>query len=326
MSALLEIDSLSVGFPVAGGYFSAVEGVDLAVDEGEILSIVGESGSGKSVCMLALMGLLPSSAQVSAGGLRFKGLDLLDTGVRRRVIGKDIAMIFQEPVASLNPCFSVGYQICEILRYHLGLGKRAARSGALELLSLVGITDPENRLDSYPYQLSGGICQRIGIAMALACEPSLLIADEPTTALDVTIQSQILELLLDLQAKNKMSLILITHDMGVVSEMAERVMVFYAGRPVELQDKVSLLDSPKHPYTKALLSALPEHYGHRRVGGRIASIRGVVPGQFDSIGGCLFHPRCDFAKSRCRGEVPSFLSPDEDSGDDVRVACHYPLV
>jgi dipeptide transport system ATP-binding protein len=258
---LLEIENLVVEFQTASGAFRAVDGVSLAVSPREVLAIVGESGSGKSVSMLAVMGLLPWTAKVTADKMTFAGRDLLSLSVadRRNMVGKDMAMIFQEPMASLNPCFTVGFQIEEVLKVHMGLDRKARRARAIELLNLVGIPQPEERLGSYPHQMSGGQCQRVMIAIALACNPKLLIADEPTTALDVTIQKQILDLLVGLQEKYGMGLIMITHNMGVVAETADRVIVQYKGRKMEEADVLSLFESPKSNYTKALLSALPEN-------------------------------------------------------------------
>ena len=259
--SLLEVENLAVEFQTAAGPFRAVDGVSLKVDAGEVLAIVGESGSGKSVSMLAAMGLLPWTAKVTADKLAFNGIDLLSMSPsdRRKIIGKDIAMIFQEPVASLNPCFTVGFQIEEVLRVHLGLGKAARRERAIELFDLVGIPNPAERLGHFPHQMSGGQCQRVMIAIALSCNPKLLIADEPTTALDVTIQKQILDLLMRLQAEQGMGLIIITHNMGVVAETADRVIVQYKGRKIEEADVLSLFEAPKSPYTRALLSALPDN-------------------------------------------------------------------
>ncbi|TWG94877.1 dipeptide transport system ATP-binding protein [Mesorhizobium sp. J18] len=259
--ALLEIENLVVEFATASGPFRAVDGISLSVNEGEVLAIVGESGSGKSVSMLAVMGLLPWTAKVTADRMAFRGRDLmkLSSPDRRKIIGKDIAMIFQEPIASLNPCFTVGFQIEEVLREHLGLDGKARRRRAIELLKAVGIPDPEERLGAFPHQMSGGQCQRVMIAIAIACNPKLLIADEPTTALDVTIQKQILDLLMRLQTEHGMGMIMITHNMGVVAETADRVVVQYRGRKMEEADVLSLFEAPKHAYTKALLSALPEN-------------------------------------------------------------------
>jgi len=265
--ALLEIRNLSVDFATAGGVLHAVDGVDVTLDAGDLMAIVGESGSGKSVSMLALMGLLPWTATVRADALRFDGKDLLTLAprARRQIIGKDISMIFQEPMSSLNPCFTIGFQIRESLKLHTGLDRKARQARAIELLEQVGIPAPEQRLKAFPHQLSGGMSQRAMIAMALACQPKLLIADEPTTALDVTIQAQILELLTELQRTTGMALILITHDMGVVAETVKRVSVQYAGQKVEEQPVDGLFADPHHPYTAALLAALPERATERHL-------------------------------------------------------------
>ncbi len=259
--ALLEIKNLSVGFDTSAGLFMAVQGIDLSVDAREVLAIVGESGSGKSVAMLAVMGLLPKTATVTADSMIFDGHNLLTmtTKQRREIVGRDVAMIFQEPMASLNPCFTVGFQLEEVLQVHMKMDAKARRKRAIELLQQVGIPTPEERLNSFPHQMSGGQCQRVMIAIAIACNPKLLIADEPTTALDVTIQKQILDLLVSLQAKHGMGLIMITHDMGVVAETADRVIVQYKGRKMEEADVLTLFEAPKSPYTRALLSALPEN-------------------------------------------------------------------
>ena len=315
--ALLEIRNLSVTFATSAGPFKAVDGVDLDVDAGEVVAIVGESGSGKSVAMLAVMGLLPNTATVTADRLAFAGTELTQLGTRQRraVIGRDLAMIFQEPIASLNPCFTVAFQIGEALKVHLGLDKRARRERSLELLRAVGISEPERRLSAFPHQLSGGMSQRVMIAMALACRPKLLIADEPTTALDVTIQAQILDLLLELQRETGMGLVLITHNMGVVAETAQRVVVQYAGQQVERQSVGGLFATPHHPYTVALLDALPD----RATGDRLPAIRGVVPGQGDRPSGCLFNPRCDFGTEHCVK-----VAPPVQSTALGQALCHYP--
>ena len=267
---LLEIKNLTVAFDTSVGLFKAVDGIDIAVDGRQVLAIVGESGSGKSVAMLAVMGLLPGTATVTADRMVFEGKDLLNMSPqdKRRIIGKDIAMIFQEPVASLNPCFTVGFQIEEVLSRHMGLKGKAARNRAIELLQLVGIRDGADRLGAFPHQMSGGQCQRVMIAMAIACNPKLLIADEPTTALDVTIQKQILDLLVQLQADTGMGLIMITHDMGVVAETADRVIVQYKGHKMEEADVLTLFENPSSNYTRALLSALPEN----AVGDRLPTV------------------------------------------------------
>jgi len=274
--AVLDIKNLTVTFDTAAGPFTAVDGISLTVSEGEIVAIVGESGSGKSVAMLAVMGLLPPTATVTADHILFQGQDIqhLAPRARRGIIGRDISMIFQEPVASLNPCFTIGFQIREMLAQHTDLDRQGRRARATELLQQVGLDDPTRHLRSLPHQLSGGQCQRVMIAMAIACKPVLLIADEPTTALDVTIQKQILDLLLDIQRQNRMALILITHDMGVVAETAHRVHVQYQGRQMEEASVLDLFENPQHPYTKALLSALPE----RAMGKRLPTVQDFSEG------------------------------------------------
>ena len=265
--ALLIIRNLTVTFDTSAGPFKAVDGIDMQIAPREVLAIVGESGSGKSVAMLAVMGLLPPTATVTADEMSFNGQDLLTmpAAEKRHIIGREISMIFQEPMASLNPCFTVGYQLQEVLRQHLGLSRAGAHARAVDLFTAVGIPDPADRLQSYPHQMSGGQCQRVMIAIAIACNPKLLIADEPTTALDVTIQKQILDLLCDLQEKHGMALIMITHDMGVVAETADRVIVQYKGRKMEEADVLSLFQSPQNAYTRALLSALPENATGKRL-------------------------------------------------------------
>jgi dipeptide transport system ATP-binding protein len=311
---LLQIENLTVEFKTSSGAFRAVDHVSMAVDKGEVLAVVGESGSGKSVAMLAVMGLLPWTASVTADRITFDGRDLLQItpDERRHITGKDMAMIFQEPMTSLNPCFTVGFQLMEAMQTHLDLDKAHRKKRAIELLEEVGIPAPETRLSSFPHQLSGGMSQRVMIAMALACKPKLLIADEPTTALDVTIQAQILDLLVRLQKEKGMGLVLITHSMGVVAETAERVSVQYAGQKVEEQPVAGLFATPRHPYTAALLAALPERATTRK----LPSIQGVVPGQFDRPKGCLFSPRCTYATDFCRSTPPSM---------NFGALCHYPL-
>lgn len=316
--SLLEIENLSVAFQTAGGLFTAVDRVSIDLAAGEVLSIVGESGSGKSVSMLALMGLLPWTANVTADKMVFDGKNLLEMGKKekRSIIGKEITMIFQEPMTSLNPCFTVGFQLGEALKTHLNMDRNERRERSIELLNQVGIPEPGKRLSAFPHQLSGGMSQRVMIAMAIACNPRLLIADEPTTALDVTIQAQILDLLLKLQDETNMALVLITHDMGVVAETAERVIVKYAGQQVEQQNIQGLFADPHHPYTSALLAALPERADARH----LPSIAGVVPGQFDRPKGCLFSPRCRYATDLCRSSEP------QRAGARLgRALCHYPL-
>jgi dipeptide transport system ATP-binding protein len=311
MSSLLEVRNLRVRF----GGFIAVDGIDLDVAEGELLGIVGESGSGKSVAMLALMGLIDAPGIVTADALRFAGHDLktMTAAQRRRIVGKDIAMVFQDALNSLNPSHTVGDQVREVLRVHLGLRGPALEARVLELFERVEIPAPRSRLANYPHQLSGGMNQRVMIAMAMACQPRLLIADEPTTALDVTIQAQVMDLLARLQREQALSLVLITHDLAVVSEMAQRVAVMYAGQVVEAAAVDTLFDQPRHPYTAALLAALPEHNVGAR---RLQALPGIVPGQHDRPAGCLLAPRCGRVQQRCRAERPALV-------DGVR--CFFPL-
>ena len=314
--ALLEVQHLSVAF----GAFKAVDGVSLSVEAGEVVGIVGESGSGKSVTALALMGLIDEPGRVDADRLRFDGRDLLTLRERerRQLLGRDIAMIFQDPSSSLNPCFTVAFQLMETLRIHEGGSRKALRERALQLLRDVEIPDAERRLDAYPHQLSGGMCQRVMVAMAIACRPRLLIADEPTTALDVTIQAQMLTLLLKLQRERGMALVLITHDLGVIAEVAQRVLVMYAGQVVETAAVPQLFDAPRHPYTEALLSALPEHNIGAR---RLRSMGGVVPGALDRPAGCLLSPRCAYVQDRCRRETPSLVGVE-----GAQARCFFPLM
>ncbi len=316
---LLEIENLSVEFPTSQGTLRAVDRIDLTLEEGEVLGVVGESGSGKSVTMLALMGLVGYPGRVRADKLRFDGRDLLAMSARerRQLTGKDVAMIFQEPTTSLNPCFTIGFQLAETLRKHEGMDSKAAKRRSIELLEQVGIPAPESRLKAFPHQMSGGMNQRVMIAMAIACNPRLLIADEPTTALDVTIQAQILELLMTLQRERNMALVLITHNMGVVAETAQRIMVMYAGQIMEERKVDALFKDPQHPYSAALLAALPERSEHAT---RLATIPGMVPGLNDRPKGCLFSPRCAYATDHSRN-----VQPELRNWADGRVRCHYPL-
>jgi dipeptide transport system ATP-binding protein len=331
--ALLEIENLSVAFPTANGMVRAVDGVSLALRERELIGVVGESGSGKSLTMLAVMGLVPYPGRVTADRLAFKDRDLLtlSSRERRQLTGKSVAMIFQEPTTSLNPCFTIGFQLVEGLRVHERIGRRAARRRAIELLEQVGIPAAESRMRAYPHQLSGGMNQRVMIAMAIACNPEVLIADEPTTALDVTIQAQILQLLLSLQRDRGMGLILVTHNMGVVADTVERVLVMYAGQIVEDRSSAALFQAPQHPYTAALLAARPAHGSTGRLAavpespelgstGRLATIPGTPPGLHDRPAGCLFGPRCVYATERART-----LRPELRDWMGGRVRCHYPL-
>jgi dipeptide transport system ATP-binding protein len=305
---LLQIENLRVRFGAADAV-PVVDDLCLTVDKGEVLAIVGESGSGKSVTMLALMGLIDPPGQVSASKLHFDGHDMLQLKPRqrRKIVGKDLAMVFQDPMTALNPSYTVGFQIEEVLRQHLNLRGKAARQRAIELLDRVEIPAAASRLNAYPHQLSGGMSQRVAIAMAIAGEPKMLIADEPTTALDVTIQAQIMALLLELQRQQQMGLILITHDLAVVAETAQRVCVMYAGQAVEMGKVPELFDAPAHPYTEALLKAIPEH----NLGvARLASLPGIVPGSYDRPSGCLLAPRCPYVQPRCQVERPELLASE----------------
>ena len=317
--ALLDVKELSVHFGDKNTPFKAVDRISYQVAQGEVLGIVGESGSGKSVSSLAIMGLIDHPGRVSAESLQFENTDLLtlESKAKRQLIGADVAMIFQDPMTSLNPAYTVGFQIMEALKTHEGGTKKARKDRTLELLRLVGISDPESRIDVYPHQLSGGMSQRVMIAMAIACRPKLLIADEPTTALDVTIQAQIMELLLELQKKECMSLILITHDLALVAEAADRIIVMYAGQIVEEGIAKDIFREPKHPYTQALLRSLPEFAEGKS---RLASLQGVVPGKYDRPTGCLLNPRCPYATEYCRQ-----VEPQLHHIGSRKVKCHTPL-
>ena len=320
--SLLQIRNLTVEFGPKERPFAAVQGLDLDVERGEFLGIVGESGSGKSVAMLALMGLVEAPGRVTADLLRFDGQDLLKLSARerRRITGRDIAMIFQDPMTSLDPSYTVGFQIIETLKVHQGGPKAKLRERALELLRLVEMPDAEARLGAYPHQLSGGMCQRVMIAIALACSPRLLIADEPTTALDVTVQAQVLELLMQLQRSQDMALLLITHDLALLAERARRIAVMYAGQLVELQGVPALFDAPAHPYTEALLASIPER---SRGAERLPTLAGSVPGQYDRPAGCLLAPRCTYAQARCGSERPALA--DLPGRASARARCFFPL-
>lgn len=317
--ALLNVNQLSVHFGDESAPFKAVDRISYQVNQGEVLGIVGESGSGKSVSSLAIMGLVDYPGRVSAEALEFDNNNLLvlNAKQKQKLVGDDVAMIFQDPMTSLNPCYTVGYQIMEALKVHQGGTKQSRRSRTIELLKMVGIPDPESRLDVYPHQLSGGMSQRVMIAMAIACKPKLLIADEPTTALDVTIQAQIIDLLLELQKQENMALILITHDLALVAEAADRIIVMYAGQVVEEGKASEIFQAPKHPYTQALLRSLPEFAEGKS---RLASLSGVVPGKYDRPLGCLLNPRCPYATEHCRHVEPNLLDLD-----GRRVKCHTPL-
>ncbi|WP_024303936.1 ABC transporter ATP-binding protein [Pseudogulbenkiania sp. MAI-1] len=317
--SLLQIKNLSVEFGSDKNPFRAVEGLDLTVEQGEIVGIVGESGSGKSVTMMAMMGLLEGQGRIVADKLQFDGKNLLTISPRerRKIVGKDISMIFQDPMTALNPSFTVGYQIMEVLKLHQGLRGAALKARALELMEMVEIPAAASRLSAYPHQLSGGMSQRVAIAMAIACNPKLLIADEPTTALDVTIQAQIMELLVNLQQSQNMALILITHDLAVVAEVAQRLAVMYAGQVAEMGKVPDIFRHPAHPYTEALLKSIPEH---SKGAHRLSTLPGIVPGQYDRPSGCLLSPRCPYAQERCRAERPLLLPYPQGAA-----RCHFPL-
>ena len=301
--ALLDVRGLTVDFAVADTSLIAVDDVSFSIGAGEVVGIVGESGSGKSVTALAVLGLIDSPGRVRADHLVFAGRDLqaMAERERRSLLGGEIAMIFQDPMTSLNPSFTVAFQLMETIALHEGGSRAARRARALQLLKDVEIPDPERRLDAFPHQLSGGMSQRVMLAMAIACNPRLLIADEPTTALDVTVQAQMLALLVRLQRERGMALALITHDLGVVAEVAQRVVVMYAGQIVESAGAAELFVQPRHPYTEALLASLPERNAGRR---RLASLSGTVPGAFDRPAGCLLAPRCPYVRDRCRQSRP----------------------
>ncbi|WP_376091403.1 ABC transporter ATP-binding protein [Roseomonas sp. CCTCC AB2023176] len=319
---LLSVENLQTHFRTPDGVNRAVDGVSFHVDAGETIAIVGESGCGKSVTAMSILRLIPEPPGKIAGAIRFQGRDLLTLSDKemRAIRGNDISMIFQEPMTSLNPVLTVGRQIGETLRLHQGLDARAAEAKSVEMLKLVGIPAPERRVREYPHQLSGGMRQRVMIAMALACNPKLLIADEPTTALDVTIQAQILDLMRDLKNRVGAAIVLITHDLGVVAEVAERVIVMYAGRKVEEAPVGSLFRGPKHPYTQGLLGAVPK-LGSSLTGEatRLSEIPGLVPSLKRRIDGCVFATRCPYVTDLCRKVAPAL----EAKAPGHVAACHY---
>ncbi|MEO8922106.1 MAG: ABC transporter ATP-binding protein [Caldimonas sp.] len=326
---LLHVDDLRVEFSTRRGKALVLNGVDFEMHGGETLCVVGESGCGKSMTALAVLGLIPQPpGKVAGGRVVFQGEDLLQASDARlrEVRGNRISMIFQEPMTSLNPVFSVGEQIGETLRLHAGLGHAAARARSIEMLQQVGIPAPERRVDEYPHQLSGGMRQRVMIAMALACRPDILIADEPTTALDVTVQAQIFDLLRELQRDKGTAILFITHDMGAVAEMADRVIVMYAGRVIEQGSAADVLSTPGHPYTQGLIDCLPE-LGSSLVdddgSGRpaLTEIAGVVPSLWQLASGCAFRERCPHAMPRCAAEVPPMLAVVDMSVAGHRAAC-----
>ncbi len=318
--ALLEVTNLKTHFTTRDGVVRAVDGVSFSVEEGHTLAIVGESGSGKSVTALSLMRLIPDPpGKIIEGSIILRGDDVLkmDDSTVREMRGDRIAMIFQDPMTSLNPVFRVGFQIGEALRIHKGLSRKEAAARAVEMLELVGIPNPADRARDYPHQFSGGMRQRAMIAMALACDPDILIADEPTTALDVTIQAQILELMIELQQRKGTAIIMITHDLGVVADMADDVMVMYAGKQVEYGSAHDVFYRPRHPYTWGLLDSLPRHDIDEK--GTLLPIEGQPPSLIDVPSGCAFHPRCPYAQDRCVKESPELreITPGH------LAACHF---
>jgi peptide/nickel transport system ATP-binding protein len=322
MTPLLEVDGLKTHFFTRDGVVRAVDGVSFSVAPGETLAVVGESGCGKSVTSLSVLRLIASPpGRIVDGSIRFQGQDLLELSERRMrdIRGNEISMIFQEPMTSLNPVLRIGNQITETLTLHRGLSKEAAVARAIEVLRLVGIPEPASRLDQYPHEFSGGMRQRVMIAIALACDPKLLIADEPTTALDVTVQAQILDLMRQLKARTGTAIILITHSLGVVAEMAQRVVVMYGGRKVEEAPVAALFARPRHPYTRALLGCVPRLRSSLSGNGkaRLAEIEGVVPSLKEAIPGCIFAPRCAHASAQCRQSYP----PLEEKAAGHWVAC-----
>jgi peptide/nickel transport system ATP-binding protein len=319
---LLEVEDLKTHFFTRDGIVRAVDGISFSVAPGETLAVVGESGCGKSVTSLSILRLIASPpGRIVSGRIRFQGRNLLELSERkmRAIRGNEISMIFQEPMTSLNPVLTIGRQITETLIVHRGMTREAARERAIEMLRLVGIPEPAARIDQYPHELSGGMRQRVMIAMALACGPKLLIADEPTTALDVTVQAQILDLMRQLRAKTGTAIILITHSLGVVAEMAQRVVVMYGGRKVEEARVEDLFARPRHPYTRALLGSVPRlgaSLGAAR-NARLAEIPGIVPSLKEEIPGCIFAPRCAYATDQCRSSYP----PLEEKAAGHSVAC-----
>ena len=316
---LLEVTDLRTYFTTDAGVARAVDGVSLQLETGETLGIVGESGCGKTVTALSVLGLIatPPGEIVAGSSIRFEDEELLEVKPARlrEIRGNEISMIFQEPMTSLNPVLTVGHQIEEVLRLHRGLGRREARAAGVALLAEVGIPEPDQRFDAYPHQMSGGMLQRVMIAIALSCEPRLLIADEPTTALDVTIQAQILDLLVELQRAHGMALLLITHDLGVIAEVCDRVVVMYGGQIVETGTTEEILTRPEHPYTQGLLASLPG-IGERDV--RLNPIPGTVPSAVDWPDGCRFRDRCSFAWGRCAEFTPDLLPVDAGSSRSAR--------
>nr|WP_106781461.1 ABC transporter ATP-binding protein [Lysinibacillus timonensis] len=310
LSYVLNVKDLHTSFKTNEGYVPSVNGVTFQIRKGETLAVVGESGSGKSVTALSIMGLIEKPGVIEKGNIMLEKTELTTIKEKdyRKLRGNEIAMIFQEPLTSLNPLFTIGNQISESIRLHQGVGKKEAKLQVIELLKRVGIPRAEKIYNSYPHTLSGGMRQRVMIAMALSCKPKLLIADEPTTALDVTIQAQILELMKMLKKENDTAILLITHDLGVVAEMADNVAVMYAGQVVEYADVYSLFKTPKHPYTKGLLNSTPKFY---EINEKLESIKGTVPSPFAMPTGCRFNPRCPFAMDKCLVDAPPLLQLDD---------------
>ena len=308
MQPLLEVKDLRTSFFTDAGEVRAVDGVSFAVESGKLMGLVGESGSGKTASVLSVMRLLPESARVVGGAVLFEGRDLLKLSEpeMRAVRGAKIAMIFQEPMTSLNPVFTIGSQIGEAVRLHQHTGRRETLERTIEALRLVGIADPERRVNDYPHQLSGGMRQRVMIAMALACEPKLLIADEPTTALDVTIQAQILDLIRELQVRLKLAVILVTHDLGIVAQYADDVTILYAARVMEQAPSAELFRNPLNPYTRGLLESIPGADGHRHR--RLRAIAGTIPNALHPPSGCRFHPRCPMVIDECARVDPPLVA------------------
>ncbi len=317
--ALLEVRNLQTAFHTESGRVTALDGVSFRIERGKTLAVVGESGCGKSVTAMSIMGLVQdANGKIEAGEILFEGRDIahLNRDSMQKIRGNRLSMIFQEPMTALNPVFTVGEQIAEVFQTHRGLGRKAALGEALRMLKLVHIPDPEKRLNEYPFQMSGGMRQRVMIAMALACEPSLLIADEPTTALDVTIQAQILRLMKELQKERDTAIMFITHDLGIVAEMADHVVVMYAGKAVEYGNVIDIFERPQHPYTQGLLRSIPSPTVTKAE--RLKTIDGAVPSLRNLPKGCRFNTRCSLAKDQCFETHPNLV----ESGAEHKVACH----